>query len=392
MAKIFIRQELYDLVWSKPMRDVAKDFEMSDRGLAKICDRADIPVPERGYWAKLQSGKKVVKRPLPPRRIGMDDEITVGGYGWSRISDEEILSNPIPPEPIFEQDMQSVREHISKLISKARFPKNLQNPHRFVAKLLEQDQERLKKKSESRYPSIFDDPWFDSPFEQRRLKIINALYTALEVSGFQPSSMCKEGRDLGVKVGDQHVNFTLDDITAKEEQSYLWLARDKKPANTRMRLRISGYKLPEEIQQIWDDQEDDKIENHLQEITIELIVAGESFYRSRVVHRREWHIERKVELEKKGQERIREETRKAEERRIQLEKARVDHLLGQATALRQATEIRAYVEAIRKANRIVPDPMSEEEFKIWEGWALAQADRIDPVKSGFYKTFPDEAA
>lgn len=392
MAQYFKRQELYDLVWSTPMRELAKDYNMSDRGLAKACARAAIPVPKRGYWAKLQAGKKVSQRSLPPRGLGMDDEVQIGGhswYGYNSPSDQEILNSPIPPAPEFEEDLQFVRERAAKMVAKAKFPRTLQNPHRFVAKLLAQDVERQKKKLESRYPSIFDDPWFDGPFEQRRLRIINALYTALENCGFQPSSTSKEGRNLGVKIGDHHVNFTLDDIAAKDDHSYLWLARDKKPASTRMRLRISGYKLPEDIRQIWDDEDGDKIENHLPEIAAELIVAGEAFYRTTQLHRHEWRVERKAELEKKERERLAEEVQKAEERHIRNEQARIDHLLTQAGALKQATEIRTYVQAILAANKNAPAPMSAAELKTWQEWVLAQADRIDPVKSGAYKTLPE---
>jgi hypothetical protein len=51
------REELHDLVWAKPMTQVAKDFQISDRALAKICARKQVPVPPRGYWAKKSAGK-----------------------------------------------------------------------------------------------------------------------------------------------------------------------------------------------------------------------------------------------------------------------------------------------------------------------------------------------
>ena len=55
----FTRRELYDLVWSKPILKLAEEFGLSDRGLAKICERHRIPVPPRGYWAKLAAGKPI---------------------------------------------------------------------------------------------------------------------------------------------------------------------------------------------------------------------------------------------------------------------------------------------------------------------------------------------
>lgn len=39
---------------------------MALRALKKTCDRHHIPTPERGYWAKLEYGKRVTKEALPP--------------------------------------------------------------------------------------------------------------------------------------------------------------------------------------------------------------------------------------------------------------------------------------------------------------------------------------
>ena len=62
------RQSLYDLVWSKPMSDLAKDFNMSDVGLAKRCRAVDVPIPYRGYWARKAAGQDPPKLPLPKYR------------------------------------------------------------------------------------------------------------------------------------------------------------------------------------------------------------------------------------------------------------------------------------------------------------------------------------
>src|SRR5258707_10260956 len=55
------REELYRQVWETPMSRVAKNFGISGKGLAKICDRLKVPYPPRGYWAKLAAGVKVAK-------------------------------------------------------------------------------------------------------------------------------------------------------------------------------------------------------------------------------------------------------------------------------------------------------------------------------------------
>jgi hypothetical protein len=59
------REELYGLVWAKPMTQVAQEFLISDRAVAKLCARKQVPVPPRGYWAKKAAGQNVPKTPLP---------------------------------------------------------------------------------------------------------------------------------------------------------------------------------------------------------------------------------------------------------------------------------------------------------------------------------------
>ena len=59
------REKLYEQVWSKPMIHLAKDYGLSDNGLRKICRRFNIPVPDSGYWQKIQYGKPVKQAPLP---------------------------------------------------------------------------------------------------------------------------------------------------------------------------------------------------------------------------------------------------------------------------------------------------------------------------------------
>lgn len=59
------RETLYEEVWSDPVTVVASRYGLSDVGLAKICKRLQIPLPRRGYWAKLKAGQKAPKALLP---------------------------------------------------------------------------------------------------------------------------------------------------------------------------------------------------------------------------------------------------------------------------------------------------------------------------------------
>ena len=73
----FDRSTLFELVWTRPVREVAKEFGMSDVGLAKGLRQLQIPTPPRGYWAKVRAGQKTRRptlRDLPP---GEAEEIVI---------------------------------------------------------------------------------------------------------------------------------------------------------------------------------------------------------------------------------------------------------------------------------------------------------------------------
>jgi len=77
MARQFTREKFYDLVWSKPMTHLAKEFALSDVALHKICKKHDIPNPPLGWWAKKAAGKAVKQTPLPKAKAGTSDRITI---------------------------------------------------------------------------------------------------------------------------------------------------------------------------------------------------------------------------------------------------------------------------------------------------------------------------
>jgi hypothetical protein len=66
------REDLYELVWSKPMVELAADLGLSDVALAKRCGKLGVPVPGRGYWARVAAGQEPHRPTLPKR----DREIT----------------------------------------------------------------------------------------------------------------------------------------------------------------------------------------------------------------------------------------------------------------------------------------------------------------------------
>ena len=62
------RATVYERVWSQPVQEVAKTYGISGVRLGKVCRMLEIPVPPRGYWARVRSGHVARKPSLPQLR------------------------------------------------------------------------------------------------------------------------------------------------------------------------------------------------------------------------------------------------------------------------------------------------------------------------------------
>jgi ankyrin repeat protein len=63
------RAELYERVWFQPVQEVAKAYGISGVRLGKVCRTLEVPVPPRGYWARVRSGYAMRKPPLRTLKI-----------------------------------------------------------------------------------------------------------------------------------------------------------------------------------------------------------------------------------------------------------------------------------------------------------------------------------
>jgi len=73
------REVLYRLVWEAPVSEVATRLGISDVGLAKVCRRTAIPLPAKGYWAKVAAGSDLKPPNLPPAPPGLPRLIRIRG-------------------------------------------------------------------------------------------------------------------------------------------------------------------------------------------------------------------------------------------------------------------------------------------------------------------------
>lgn len=390
MAERLTRQQLYKLVWSEPLKVLGPKFGISDVALKKTCAKATIPVPERGYWAKLQAGKPCIQPALPPRPPGLADEIVVAGGAYSYWNDhltEEDILGPLPDPPEFPEPIEALRERVRKEIGKVSVAKTIVHAHPAIARLQQEDERRREKQRSSSYPYSWDAPIFETTFERRRLRILNGLFLAVARMGAKASTRGREAREIGITVGHQHVGLRLDRPSIQRRGRSV----PADPSTDKLQLAILASYGSNEPRHAWQDDAGGRLEDLLAEIAIELIVSGELQYRERCVRLHEWRVERKVQLEEETRKRKAEAERRERERLAQLEKERIDRLLSEATSLRQANDIRTYVSTVKTAVGSSSE-FTLEELERWCTWALAQADRIDPIKSrAFLKKSETEA-
>ena len=174
------RDELYEQVWTEPMVHIAKRLGLSDRGLAKLCARYDIPVPPRGWWAKKQHGRAVRRKALPPG--GAETELVF------HASDVETARQSEPPELVREKDPAwrivvpddltishpLIREAVAAIRQAAR-----EASKHGVVRWQDRYQAKLAKPGKG-HPDIA----VSKPSVARASRIMQALFSAFERRGF----------------------------------------------------------------------------------------------------------------------------------------------------------------------------------------------------------------
>jgi len=359
------REELYEQVWSIPMTQLAKQYQISDVGLAKICRKLKVPVPGRGYWAK--KGKK--KRP-PLLSIKGAPEFAV----------HKIL----PDNPNLEKEEN---DEIQALIAFEENPGNyikvaekLYSPHPLVAftkQCLKMDNPDTHGHLRVSHRKCLDVRISKGNID-RAMRIYDALIKALEKRGFGISVNESNGTTT-VSVLGEVLEIKLEEPSNKVERE---LTQDKKKKlfqhgwiYDRYRYVTSGklvFRINEYIDGIrksWSDGKKHRLEDLLNSFIIGMIRASE-----------QQKIKRLEREQRELEWREQEEARKKKAEEIQKEKERVERLFKQVEAWQKAQHIRTYIEAVKQVAIQKHGFINiGSELDNWLKWATQQADRLDPL-------------
>jgi hypothetical protein len=375
------------------MRNLSERFGISDVALKKTCARAGIPTPNRGYWAKKEAGKETIQAVLPMRPPGMEEEVSIasGGSGSYHYWNKEEILGFVGAAPQFDEPIETVRARIAEIVDHMAVPHKIRTWHSAINSLLKEDEKRREKQRTDPYPSSWDKPLFDTPFERRRLRVLNSLFLAVAKMNGKAFVQGREAREIRISFFRQHLHLTLDRPKRSNRRAQV-LNTTGESSDSKLCLSILSNPGSESVLAFWQDDEAQKIEMRMTEVAVQTILTAETQYREHALHQYQWRIKLKAELQEEERKLRLEAERVEKERQKRIEQARINRLLRDAAAFQQAGEIRKYVEVIRLA--MARDSSSSmDEVEQWSKWALAQADRIDPAVGGrFLKAMQDEGA
>jgi hypothetical protein len=330
-SKRITRDELYEKVWSEPMVKIAKEFGISDRGLAKTCKRLEVPVPPRGYWAKLQAGKRVSKLPLPTAKPMTTAETVIHRT-------PPYKPGPPPRDP----ELQAKIDAALLRCVPVSVRKSLSNPHSLIRGWMDEDRIARGKPRESFYTPVHLSIT-RTQTGRRRLRVLDAILREFERMGFSVTAQRREREAIIVKSGTAALKFVLFEpmrrmrlpLTEKEKQDYWNKGREWKHENRlsgELVLRIESY-FGGGAKSEWRDKPELPLEDQLNQVIrglVTAVVLVEDLERQRREEQtRRWKLEQKrAELE----------------RQREIEAARWKHLVDLAAASRLAGEVREFLD------------------------------------------------
>lgn len=343
--RTFTRQNLYELVWTKPLSVLAKEYQISDNGLRKICKKMQIPLPPMGHWQKVRSGVHVKRIKLPDKYSGKN-EVTLDERGLednSPVAKYFRLKKEIENDPTLPLKVPEKLSKPDKLIIETRRSlrdeKRCYNPHRGIIA----SRDSVLNVRVSRHNL------------SRALRFLDALIKLLRARGHD--IIIEYGRTKAVVYGSRI------EISVKEKLKYEMYERfgykDYSAAGV-LSVKIEGYR-----ERTWVDDRQ-PIEDKLPSILAKLEVLGLELQEFRIRNE-------KLQREREEKERIQREIKERKENEFK----RFRNLFIQATMLHKANVLRQYVRTVESYAMGKGD--KTEELNSWINWAMNKIAWIDPL-------------
>ena len=366
------RQEMYDQVWSKPMTQLAAEFDLSDVGLRKICKAAKVPTPGIGYWAKLANGHQVTKTPLPTLYPFQSQIIHIGGgapnrYGYldePEQTEEEIAQMQLPPPPVFEETLEGIKVKIEALAPLIRIPKTIAKIHPITEKLLTYDAQIAKEKYS------FYKPRYQHPAGQKLLSALNSFFNYFEGLGFRVKVHGPRTQALSVDMDGGYHYFRF---VCFDDGNHFY----RRKSNPGKAYGFSWTSSQDRMSENKDYREYvDITPEILRDLAIELLMNIEGRKRDHI----EWIHQRQVDKKNDAIANIAERKAKAALRRKKEAEQLIEkrmQLMNQAIKdIKRAEKMQELINALDLKSQSMGKEIPG--YDKWRSWAIHQVNSLDP--------------
>ena len=348
------------------MSRLAVQYGISGNGLAKICDRLNVPYPPRGYWAKKEAGKPVVTFQLPPAEAGT-------------LASETIAPTPPPIElaPEIKERVDAARNAVASAVVSER----LVRPHPIIAKWLADFEIKKRQAKQERDPwrkSIID-PGQLSDADHRRRRILDALFKALDKQGAKADE--DERRQLSITIQNEKIEFQLREklkqvrapLTDREKQWGIHTDRgwrqELQPIG-KFLFAIKTY-LPQSLRREWLETDKAPLETLLPDIVATFVAAAPLLVE-----------QRKQQEEAENQRRIAEQQRYEAKQRRKLDDNRWRRFVEFAELRRETEMARAFLEELKSSGIESEEKKRDRCAGDWIRWAEQRLVDVDPLARG----------
>jgi hypothetical protein len=375
------RRQLFERIWREPMVKLSREFGLSDRGLAKLCARHRIPVPGRGFWARVASGQNVKRTPLPSPDKG-DQIVVIDGTG------PPVAPEPSPPEVLAQIDFERRPENIINVSEDVVRYHPLVRAARESFAPRKQDYKRGLVSSGPGTLHIRVSP----ASKVRALRILDALVKACEIRGFEvrssevrASATSAQDAETIVKVNGEDVRLVFEEKcrsvehvpTATERKdlargSGSWIPKHDIVPTGLLSLQIDPFLS----KTTWKDNAKSRLEACLNDVMVALVQTAILVVRPERLRQEAQQREWKERARREGIERHRREILKKA-----LEEWRYAHSLDDFLAALRTAMMTAEID---------PDgPSAQAE---WLRWVCDYRECVDPFEELFEeleKPIPD---
>lgn len=363
------REELYALVWQRPMSRLAEEFGISGNGLAKVCDRLNVPYPPRGYWAKKEAGRPVVTLKLPPRKDGVPEVA-------------DIHPTPTKPAPLPEAE-KSAAVAVEKIAGIA-VPDGLDDLHPRVKAWIA-DHKKLQKEREQESRRRRHDAWWSTRLvpdltkrDLYRFRVTSAIFKGVEKAGGRIETSPITGR-VTFQIAGHEVECSIVEKLIRSlkerDETRKWTAypdHHQSGLDSSGFLRVSITTYLDGRQPQWIESQKTKIGDMLPEIIGTVMAAGPILEQKK---------REREEREKRYRE---EEARRYEVKRLkEIDDKRWNKFREFAGNWEERDKLLAFIAEIEKC---APDQgevtVGDSPLGDWIAWAKKRAEALDPFRQG----------